>query len=364
MKNCQRAIGSFRVLPLVGKSWNGTSAAGRNRGSGPRRALAPPAAGLAALAAALALVVCLGLLAQNPPARTGSQKGGEYTLQVDVDLVVLHTTVVDRSGRLIGELGDKNFRVYEDDVEQKLALFRNEDVPVTVGLVLDNSASMRENRAPMRAGAIAFAETSNPLDEVFLVNFNDDYYLDLENKDFTSDIEELRTALEKTITRGSTAFHDAVRASLKHLKRGTRQKRVLLVISDGVDTTSLSSFSTLVQEAQQAEAAIYIVGLPCSPDEEGRACRRAKRNIRKLAEVTGGVAYFPTSTVEVEGLCRRIAHDIRNQYVLGYYSTNRARDGSFRRVRVEIDSPKGYSKLFARTRPGYFAPSGSAAGAQ
>lgn len=334
-----------------------TSAAGRNRGRGPRRALA-------ALATALALATCLGLLAQNQPSRTGKQKGGEYTLQVDVDLVVLHTSVVDRGGRLIGELGDKNFRVFEDDVEQKLALFRNEDVPVTVGLVLDNSASMRENRAAMRTGAITFAETSNPLDEVFLVNFNDDYYLDLENKDFTSDVDELKTALEKTITRGSTAFHDALRASLKHLKRGSRQKRVLLVISDGVDTTSLSSFNTLVQEAQQTEAAIYIVGLPCSPDEEGRQCRKAKRNIRKLADVTGGVAYFPTNTVEVEGLCRRISHDIRNQYVLGYYPTNRARDGSFRRVRVEIDAPKGYSKLFARTRPGYFAPSGTATGAQ
>ncbi|MGH8459778.1 MAG: VWA domain-containing protein, partial [Nevskiales bacterium] len=275
------------------------------------------------MAAALIFAIGFGLAAQTPPSRTGGQKGGEYTLLVDVDLVVLHTTVVDRSGRLIGELGDKNFRVFEDEVEQKLALFRNEDVPVTVGLVLDNSASMRENRAAMRAGAITFAETSNPLDEVFLVNFNDDYYLDLENKDFTSNVEELKTALEKTITRGSTAFHDALRASLKHLKRGTRQKRVLLVISDGVDTTSLSSFSTLVQDAQQAEAALYIVGLPCSPDEEGRACHKAKRNIRKLAEVTGGVAYFPTSTAEVEGLCRRISHDIRNQYVLGYYPSNR-----------------------------------------
>jgi VWFA-related protein len=316
----------------------------------------------AALVTALALAAAAGLLAQTP--RTGAQKGGEYTLSVDVDLVVIHTTVVDRNGRLVGELGEKNFRIFEDDVEQKLALFRNEDVPVTVGLVLDNSASMRENRTPMKAGAITFAETSNPLDEIFLVNFNDDYYLDLENKDFTGDVEELKTALDKVITRGSTAFYDAVRASLKHLKRGTRQKRVLLVISDGVDTTSLSSFNSLLQDAQQAEATIYIVALPCSPDEGGRACRRAKREVRKLAEVTGGMAYFPTNTAEVEGLCQRIAHDIRNQYVLGYYPVNRARDGSFRRLRVEIDSPKGYSKLFARHRPGYFAPSAEATGAR
>jgi len=354
VKKRQRPIGNFRPLPWVGKSWNGTSAARRPRGKSLPQVLV--------LATALSLAAGLGLVAQNP--RPGTQKGGEFILTVDVDLVVLHTTVVDRVGRLIGELGTKNFHIYEDNVEQKLALFRNEDVPVTVGLVLDNSASMRENRNSMKTGAVTFVETSNPLDEVFLVNFNDDYYLDLENKDFTSNVDELKTALEKTITRGSTAFYDALRASLKHLKRGTRQKRVLLVISDGVDTTSLSSFTTLVQDAQQAEAALYLVGLPCSPDEDGRACRKAKRNIRKLAEVTGGMAYFPTSTSEVEGLCRRISHDIRNQYVLGYYPTNRARDGSFRTVRVEIDPPKGYSKLFARTRPGYFAPSGSATGAQ
>lgn len=332
-----------------------TNGARRTESRGPRR-------WLAALAAGLALLTGLALLAQTP--KPSTKQGGEYTLEVDVDLVVLHTTVVDRSGRLIGELGEKSFRVFEDEVEQKLALFRNEDVPVTVGLVLDNSASMRENRSAMKAGAVTFVETSNPLDEVFLVNFNDDYYLDLEKKDFTSDIEELKTALEKTNTRGSTAFYDALRASLKHLKRGTRQKRVLLVISDGVDTTSLSSFGSLVQDAQQSEAAIYIVGLPCSPDENGRDCRKGKRNIRKLAEVTGGTAYFPTSTAEVEGLCRQISHDIRNQYVLGYYPTNRARDGTFRRVRVDIDPPKGFSKLFARTRPGYFAPGSNATGAQ
>jgi Ca-activated chloride channel family protein len=308
-----------------------------------------------ALALTLGLVVLVAttLSAQQPRSR---QKGGEFTLSIDVDLVVLHTTVVDRTGRIIGELSAQHFKVYEDEVEQQLAVFRNEDVPVTVGVVLDNSASMRENRRSMKAGAITFVETSNPLDEVFLVNFNDDYYLDLEGKDFTSDVEELKTALEKTTTRGSTSFFDAVRASLKHLKRGTRQKKVLLVVSDGVDNTSVSSFDTLLHEAQQTEAAIYVVGLPCA--EEKRDCRRAKRNIRKLAEVTGGMSYFPTSIVEVENLCRRVAHDIRSQYVLGYYPTNRARDGSYRRVEVRINPPRGYKNLVARTRSGYYAPSG------
>ncbi|MGH9862299.1 MAG: VWA domain-containing protein [Candidatus Acidiferrales bacterium] len=311
------------------------------------------------LAAALGLgaLLCasLWLGAQSP---RGDQRG-EYTLSIDVDLVVLHTTVVDDHGRIVNELGQPSFRVFEDNVEQKLSLFRNEDVPITVGLILDNSASMRENRSSMKAGALTFVETSNRMDEVFLVNFNDDYYLDLEGKDFTNSVEELKTALEKTMTRGSTSFFDAVRASLKHLKRGTRQKRVLLIVSDGVDNTSLSTFNTLLQEAQASETTLYLIGLPCA--EEPRDCRRAKRQLRQLATVTGGLAYFPTSTTEVEELCRKIAHDIRNQYVLGYYPTNRARDGSFRQVRVEILSPKGYSKLYARTRSGYYAPSGGAA---
>ena len=316
---------------------------------------------LCALALALLFSAPATFRAQAP---LSSPQDDEFTLSVDVDLVVLHTTVADRNGRLIGELGQQHFAVYEDDVRQKLSLFRNEDVPVTVGLVLDNSASMRENRRAMHVGSVAFVETSNPLDEIFLVNFNDDYYLDLEDKDFTSNIEEMKAALERTTTRGSTSFHDAIRASLKHLKRGTRQKRVLLIISDGVDTTSVSSFDTVLHEAKQAEAALYIIKLPCAPDEDGRACRRAKRNIRKLAEATGGVAYYPKSIEEVESLCRRIAHDIRNQYVLGYYPSNTARDGSFRRVRVEINSPKDYKKLYARHRPGYFAPSTSHAGSQ
>jgi len=166
------------------------------------------------LAAALGLGALLGagLLGGAQPPRTDQR--GEYTLSIDVDLVVLHTTVVDDHGRVVSELGQPSFRVFENNVEQKLTLFRNEDVPITVGLILDNSASMRENRSSMKTGALTFVDTSNPMDEVFLVNFNDDYYLDIEGKDFTNSIEELKTALEKTQTRGSTSFYDAVRASL------------------------------------------------------------------------------------------------------------------------------------------------------
>ncbi len=313
------------------------------------------------LTAGLALAGLLLLTWAGPPLRS-QNRPDDYTLKVDVDLVVLHATVVDRDGRRITELPAERFTIYEDGVPQELALFRNEDVPVTVGLVLDNSASMRDKREQMMAGALTFVESSHPLDETFVVNFHDNAYLDLGDKDFTSDIQELRVALEKTRTRGSTAFYDAIRASLRHLRKGSRQKHVLLVITDGADNVSVSNFDTVLAEAQQAEAAIYIVALPCT--EGKRECRRAKREIRKLTRVTGGMAYFPKSLQQVESLCQQIAREIRSQYILGYYPTNPARDGSFRTVQVKVDPPPGYKRLYVRTRPGYYARTEPPAGSQ
>ncbi len=320
--------------------------------------------GNARRAFALALAVLL-VLAATLTAQVRPKKADQETLVVDVDLVVLHTTVVDDKGHLVTNLPANNFRVYEDNVGQKLSVFRNEDVPVTAGLVLDNSASMRPNRHQMMAGALRFVETSNAMDEIFVVNFNDDYYLDLRDKDFSNNVKELKEALEKTNTRGSTAFYDALRASLQHLKRGTRQKKVLIVITDGVDNASISNYNTVLREAQQSEAGIYIVALPCEGNEK-RECRRAKREMRKLADLSGGLATFPTSIEQVDALCRQIAHDIRNQYVIGYYPTNKARDGSFRNVRVElVNAPKGAGKLTPRHRMGYYAgPGPSGAGSQ
>jgi VWFA-related protein len=313
-------------------------------------------AGLA-LALAGLLAAALTLSAQVRPKKGGS----DYTLQVDVDMVILHATVVDSKGRLITDLKPENFRVYEDNVVQKLDKVRNEDVPITAGLVLDNSASMRPNRHHMMAGALRFIETSNRYDEIFVVNFNDDYYLDLRSKDFSNDVAELKEALEKTNTRGSTAFYDALRASLQHLKRGTRQKKVLLVITDGVDNASISEYRTVLREAQESEAGIYMVSLPC----EGKECRRAKREARKLADLSGGLAHFPTTIEQVDTLCRQIAHDIRNQYVIAYYPSNKARDGGFRNVRIElVNLPKQYGRLTARHRMGYFAGPPAPAGSQ
>ncbi len=291
-----------------------------------------------------------GAQAQQPA--PPQRKSDDYKIQRDVNLVVLHASVVDERGRFVPDLKQENFRVLEDKMEQKLALFKREDVPVSVGLVIDNSGSMRDKRDRVNIAALTFVRTSNPEDEVFVVNFNDDYYLDLD-KDFTSDINEMKEALERIDSRGSTALYDAVIGSLDHLKKGHRDKKVLLVITDGEDNASRKSLEVTVQEAHRSDAVIYAIGL--LSQESKRAAKRARQALISLAQATGGLAFFPEGAQDAEAICTQIAHDIRNQYTLAYYPTNTRKDGSFRAVQVEVMPPRGRGKLSVRTRTGYYA---------
>lgn len=281
------------------------------------------------------------------------ERGREpYKISVDVNLVVLHATVLDSRGHFVDNLKPENFKVYEDQVEQKITVFRHEDIPITVGLVIDNSGSMRDKRARVNASALTFVQTSNPFDEVFVVNFNDDYYLDLP-KDFSSDVGELKEALDRIDSRGSTALYDAVLASLDHLKKGTRDKKVLLVVTDGEDNSSRATFEQLLKRVQGADASIYAVGL--LSQESRRASKRARRALATLAQSTGGLAFFPNSVEQVETICTKIAHDIRNQYTLAYYPSNPKKDGTYRNISVQTIPPPGIGKLSVRTRTGYYA---------
>lgn len=314
-----------------------------------------------AISTALLLTLSLSLSGftfaqQQPP--LPPQQG---RIVVPVDLVVLHTTVLNERGHVVTDLPRNAFRVFENRVEQELKEFRREDIPVTVGLVIDNSGSMREKREKVNAAALTFVKTSNRDDEVFVVNFNDDYYLDLD-KDFTNNVDELKEALERIDSRGSTALYDAVVGSLDHAKKGTRPKKVLLVISDGEDTASRGGPKTALQravlEAQKSEAVIYAIGILGT--EKKSDARRAREALRQLSSATGGVAFFPETLEDVEPICTQIAHDIRNQYTLGYYPTNTSRDGTFRAVQVTVNAPRGRSgKLSVRHRTGYFAPKSS-----
>jgi Ca-activated chloride channel homolog len=223
---------------------------------------------------------------------------------------------------------------------------------------------MKEKRPQVNAAALSFVKTSNPNDEVFVVNFNDEYYLDLD-EDFTANQDELREALEKIDTRGSTALRDAIIGSLDHLKKGHKDKRVLLVITDGDDDASVKSFDYTVKAAIESNAVIYAIGVFSDYDRKNdkKMVRHSKKDLTTLAEATGGLAMFPDSLAEVDQVCQDIARDIRNQYTLGYYPTNATKDGTFRSVKVDLIPPKGRTKLTLRTRTGYYASKGAPAAA-
>ena len=270
--------------------------------------------------------------------------------------MVLHASVVGQRGQFVPGLKEADFRIFEDKTEQKLSVFRQEDLPVSMGLVIDNSGSMREKRPEVNAAALTLVKTSNSADEAFVVNFNDDYYLDTVH-DFTSDIEEMKDALERIDARGSTALYDAVIGSLDHLKKGSKDKKVLLVVTDGVDNASRRTLENAVQEAQRSDAVIYAIGLFSDDDlKHNRGeMKKARRALTELSTATGGLAFFPENVADTQAICAQIARDIRDQYTLAYYSTNAAQDGSFRAVQVAIAPQPGIGKLTVRTRLGYYA---------
>jgi len=292
-----------------------------------------------------------------PPGQNANAGQQGSKLIFNVNLVVLHTTVLDDRQRFADGLKTENFRVFEDKVEQKLSLFKREDVPVSMGLVIDNSGSMRDKRSRVNEAAITLVQASNPSDEAFVVNFNDDFYLDLD-KDFTSSVPDLKEALERIDSRGSTALYDAIIGSLDHLKKASKDKHVLLIVTDGEDNTSHNTLEKTVREIQKTDTVIYTIGL--LSQESKKNAKHARKALEDIARASGGVAYFPENVEDVHSICEQVAHDIRNQYTLAYYPTNTNKDGTFRAVTVEVIPPRGRGKLIARTRNGYYAPNASA----
>jgi VWFA-related protein len=228
-----------------------------------------------------------------------------------------------------------------------------------MGLIIDNSGSMANKRAKVEAADLALVTDSNPDDEVFVVNFADQAFLDLPNeKDFTSDIGEMKEALKRTDSRGQTAMRDAVQMSLNHLKEKARKdKKVLVLVTDGEDNVSIVKMEDLVKSAQQSGAVIYCVGL--LGDEEPLNAARAKRALVELANTTGGESFFPDDLSQVDRIAHQVARDIRNQYTIEYTPSNPAMDGTFRQIKVVVDAP---GKPVVRTRSGYYATPGQMTG--
>lgn len=293
------------------------------------------------------------------PAQEDQQKpsadNGVFVFHKDVDEVLLHATVVDDKQHIVTNLDKTAFTVFEDGKPQNIVSFRHEDIPVSIGIVIDNSGSMREKRAKVNQAALNLVRASNPQDEVFVVNFNDEYYLD---QDFTNDLLKLKEALEKIDAKGGTALYEAVVASADHLKRNAKlEKKVILVVTDGEDNASRESLEQAVKQLQQENGpAVYAIGI--LGDEEHP--KRAKRALEIITQRTGGAAFFPKNLDEVDAISRTIAHDIRNQYTIGYKPTNPKTSGGFRQIRVDAKA-KGHNKLIVRTKSGYYAAGQGAA---
>ena len=287
-------------------------------------------------------------LALLPPVWLQAQEDA-FRISVDVNLVVLHATVRDREGHLVQDLRAQDIEVYEDGKRQTVRLFRHEDLPVTAGLVVDHSGSMRNKLADVVTGARQFVRSSNSLDQMFVVNFNEKVSIPRPGReDFTSRSDELERAITNAPPGGKTALYDAVLAALERLRTGSRDKRALILISDGGDNASSSGLQEVLRMAALSSAIIYTIGVFDANDPD-----RNPGILKQLAKATGGEAYFPTEPAGIAEVCARIALDIRQHYTIGYASSNEARDGAYRSVRLV--ARKADKKLAVRVRAGYIA---------
>jgi VWFA-related protein len=304
-----------------------------------------------------------GTAPQNNPAVSapgGLTRGdkGQFTLQRDVEEVVLPTTVIDDHGHQVDNLQKENFKVTEDGVPQTIASFQHQDIPISLAILVDNSGSMRTKRQAVNEAALDLVKASNPQDETVIVNFADEAYQDT---DLTSSISKLQEGLAHIESKGGTALYDAVIASADYLSKNARHpKQVILIITDGEDNASGSTLEETVRRIQNLQGpVVYSIGLLFDDTGGGREAHRAKRALELLSEETGGMAYFPKSLTQVDELAHEVASDIRTQYTISYHSTKPSSQGGYRSVKVEAKA-KGMGKLYVRTRSGYF-PKGSEA---
>ncbi len=266
----------------------------------------------------------------------------------DTQLVVLHASVTDRKGKLVMNLNKDAFKVFENGQPQQVKIFRHEDVPVSLGIIIDDSGSMSTKRKRVEAAALDMVKNSNSQDEVFIVNFNDDPYLDVP---FTSDRHKMEQGLARIDSRGGTAMRDAISSSLDYAtKNAKKDKKALLVITDGNDNASNISLEKVVGRANQSDTLIYAIGL--FTEEEKHEATKARRALRELTAATGGLVFYPKEVSEVDEMALEVAHDIRSQYTLAYTPTVQSLDGSYRQIKVTVDAP---GKPMVRTRSGYYA---------
>jgi len=311
--------------------------------------LRPPNFSLLPWCYPLAVVLLFSTAASLPKSQQSPPDAASSTISVRSELVALPVRVTDAHGIVVSGLNLEDFRVFEDGRPQKLTLFQQEDAPVTVGLVVDHSRSMAPKLAEVSAAVSAFAHSSNPQDEMFVVDFNDDVWLQiLGGKPFTHNAKDLETAIAAVSARGRTALYDAVAEGLEHLRFGHCEKKALIIVSDGGDNASHQKFSQILVLAQRSQVVIYSIVLEGEGQEENPGV------LRRLSKSTGGISYFPRSAETIASISALIARDLRDQYTLGFAPEKQTTDASFRKLQVKVSAP-GRTNLHVRYRPGYFA---------
>jgi Ca-activated chloride channel family protein len=285
-------------------------------------------------------------------AQSLARENGRYTLRQDAYEVRLNATVIDGSGRSILDLTKDAFHVYEDGVPQTISSFRHEDLPVSLGILIDSSGSMYDKKTAVEQASLNLVKLSNPQDEAFLVDFSWEAFID---QDFTSDIGKLQQGLGYIKASGGTAMYDALVASADYLaKNAKKPKQVLLVVTDGEDNASSATLEQAIRKIQDLDGpVIYAIGLLFGSDTDKREARHAQRVLQTLSDQTGGLAYFPKSLKEVDAITAEVAQDIRTQYSIAYRSTKSPTLGGYRQIHVDAKE-KGYNKLQVRTRTGYY----------
>jgi VWFA-related protein len=299
------------------------------------------------------------------PAQSGviTKENGRFILRTDAFEVRLNLSVVDSSGHTVDTLPEDAFHVYEDGVLQKIVGFRHEDMPVSLGILIDSSGSMYDKRAAVDAASLNLVKLSNPQDEAFLVDFSSEPYID---QDFTSSIAKLQQGLGYIKSSGGTALYDAVIASADYLVKNAKQsKQVLLIVTDGDDNASNATLEATIRRVQDLDGpSIYCIGLLFGDDVSRREAKHSREVLSELADQTGGQAYFPKALKDVDGIAHKVAQDIRTQYMIEYRSSKPPSQGGYRTIHVEAKE-KDFHGLEVRTRAGYFpkpANAGPAAG--
>jgi Ca-activated chloride channel family protein len=292
--------------------------------------------------------------AQSTSAQSPENDGGGFVFRKAVEEVALRAIVVDPQNHLISNLNRDAFTIYEDGKPQKMTSFREENAPLALGVLIDNSGSMRPKRQKVNEAVLNLVRASNPGDEVFVVNFGDQPYLD---QDFTDDVSKLTTALNKVETRGTTALYDAIVASATHVRQDAKiQKRVLLVVTDGRDNASQNSLDEAMQQLQRGGngPVVYVIAFM----DTTKGTSSTIRALQTITQNTGGAAFFPKDLGEVDAITRSIAHDIRFQYVIGYKSSNPKGNHVYHTIEVQAsNADAGRQRLRVRTRTGYYSES-------